>query len=138
MRLKAKLSVFFEEPFWVGLYEREYNGYYEVCKITFGAEPTDGQVYEWLLKNERNLVFSAPTIVSGTEKRHHNPKRVQREIQNARKTMSVGTKAQQALKTMQEAYKCEKKSRSKEQKEIEKTEAFQLRVQKKKQKHRGH
>ena len=29
----GKLTVFFEEPFWVGIYERECDGKYEVCKF---------------------------------------------------------------------------------------------------------
>jgi hypothetical protein len=31
----SKLSILFEYPFWIGLYEREDNGRYEDCKITF-------------------------------------------------------------------------------------------------------
>jgi hypothetical protein len=37
----SKLTILFEAPFWIGLYEREDNGQYEVCKIIFGAEPKD-------------------------------------------------------------------------------------------------
>ena len=42
---KTSLTVTFEAPFWIGLYERESDGAYEVCKITFGAEPKDYEVY---------------------------------------------------------------------------------------------
>ena len=35
----SSLTVFFEDPFWVGVYERTDGGRYEACKITFGAEP---------------------------------------------------------------------------------------------------
>lgn len=38
---KSTLTILFEPPFWVGLYERVDGGKYEVCKITFGAEPKD-------------------------------------------------------------------------------------------------
>ena len=48
---KTSLTVTFEAPFWIGLYERESDGAYEVCKITFGAEPKDYEVYEFLLRN---------------------------------------------------------------------------------------
>lgn len=30
--VRSKLTVFFQEPFWVGIYEREDAGRYEVCK----------------------------------------------------------------------------------------------------------
>ena len=36
----STLTISFEAPFWVGLYEREEEGLYQVCKIPFGAEPT--------------------------------------------------------------------------------------------------
>ena len=37
--MKASLTVFFEEPFWVGVFERIEDGKLSVCKVTFGAEP---------------------------------------------------------------------------------------------------
>ena len=48
---QSSLTILFEAPFWIGLYERTDNGKYEVCKITFGSEPKDYEVYEFLLKN---------------------------------------------------------------------------------------
>ena len=36
---QSSLTILFEAPFWIGLYERTDNGKYEVCKITFGSEP---------------------------------------------------------------------------------------------------
>ena len=35
----CKLTVFFEEPFWVGVFERIENGKLSAAKVTFGAEP---------------------------------------------------------------------------------------------------
>ena len=58
--ISAKLTILFEDPFWIGLYERIYKNKLEVCKITFGKEPTDGEVYEFMLKNWRKLRFSPP------------------------------------------------------------------------------
>ena len=60
----AKLTVFFQEPFWVGLYERWTEGLLQVCKITFGAEPKDYQVYEILLNHWDGLWFSPKSSVS--------------------------------------------------------------------------
>ena len=53
--ISVKLTILFEDPFWIGLYERIYKNKLEVCKITFGKEPTDGEVYELMLKNCMNL-----------------------------------------------------------------------------------
>ena len=45
------LTVYFEDPFWVGLFEKVWQGKLSVCKVTFGAEPKDYEVLEYLLKN---------------------------------------------------------------------------------------
>ena len=60
MTMKSSLTILFEAPFWIGLYERIDGDRYEVCKITFGAEPKDYEVYDFLLQNWRTLKFSPP------------------------------------------------------------------------------
>lgn len=134
----SKLTVLFEEPFWIGIYERVSDGKYEVCKITFGAEPKDYEVFEFLLKNWCNLKFSKSMKTSVIAEKRINPKRMQRDIKNQLQNVGVGTKAQQALKIQQEQGKRERKIRSRERKEFEKERKFELHQQKRKEKHRGH
>ena len=55
---QSSLTILFEAPFWIGLYERTDSGKYEVCKITFGLEPKDYEVYEFL-ENAAGLTLSA-------------------------------------------------------------------------------
>lgn len=133
-----KLTVFFKKPFWIGICEREYNGNYEVCKITFGTEPKDYEVYDFMLKNYSNLRFSPSMEASTIDETHSNPKRMQREINKQLQNIGIGTKAQQALKSQQEQGKLERKFRSREQRDAEKERQFQLRQEKRKEKHRGH
>ena len=57
---KSKLTVFFDGLFWIGIYERIQDGKLEACKITFGAEPKDYEVYGFILKNWHKLRFSPP------------------------------------------------------------------------------
>lgn len=134
----SRLTVFFEEPFWVGVYEREDNGGYEACKITFGAEPKDYEVYDFMLKNWSKLKFSPPIEAKNMEEKLISPKRMQRAINRQLQATGVGTKAQQALKLQQEQGKAEHKARTREQREAEKELQFQLRQEKRKEKHRGH
>ena len=82
----------FEDPFWVGIYERYDDGQYEVCKISFGAEPKDYEVYGFLLKNWNNLKFSPPIKSEMTEERKINPKRMQRERQRDGNKSTTGVK----------------------------------------------
>ena len=37
-KISGKLMVFFEDPFWVGVFERVSDGKLAVCKVTFGAD----------------------------------------------------------------------------------------------------
>ena len=135
---KAVLTVLFEDPFWIGVYEREWDGRYEVCKITFGAEPKDYEVYDFLLKNWKHLPFSPPVKAAPMAEHAVNPKRLQREIRRATRPAGVGTKAQQALKLQQEQRKAERTERGREHRDAEKDRQYALRQEKRRQKHRGH
>ena len=137
-KVVSKLTVFFEEPFWVGVCERESDGRYEACKITFGSEPKDYEVYEFLLRNWYALEFSPSIEASALIEKRINPKRMQRSISSQLQNTSLGTKAQQALKLQQEQGKLARKVHSREKREVEKELQFALRLQKRKEKHRGH
>ncbi|MBW7571900.1 YjdF family protein [Caproiciproducens faecalis] len=134
----STLTILFEAPFWIGLYERECGGRYDACKITFGAEPKDYEVYDFLLKNWSSLKFSPSVEVEAAADKRVNPKRMRRLIAKQIDNMGIGTKAQQALKLQQEQGKTEHKSRSREQREEEKQRQFELREEKRKEKHKGH
>lgn len=47
----VKLTVFFEEPFGEGVFERTQADRLSACKITFGAEPRDFEIWAHVLKN---------------------------------------------------------------------------------------
>ena len=135
-KVSGKLTVFFEEPFWVGVFERVSDGKLSVCKITFGAEPKDYEIYDFVLNNYYRLRFSS-TVATDVKEASRNPKRVQREARKQIQNTGIGTKSQQALKLQQEELKTECKIVSREQREAEKQRQFELKQQKKKEKHRG-
>lgn len=134
----TKLTVMFEDPFWVGIYERSGLGRYEVCKITFGAEPNDYQVYDFILKMHRFLRFSPELKTDEICERLVSPKRIQRTIKKQLENTGIGTKAQEALKLLQEQNKTERKIISREEREREKQRRFELRAAKRHEKHKGH
>lgn len=133
-----KLTVFFDNPFWIGVFERIENGKIQVCKVVFGQEPKDYEVHEFLLKNYFKLKFSKDMILDEKPQLKINPKRMQKEIKKSTKEKGLGTKCQQALKLDYENKKSEKKLLSKEKREIEERIKFQKRQQKKKEKKKGH
>ena len=134
---RVKLTVFFEGPFWVGVFERISGGKLSVCKVTFGAEPKDYEVWDFILKHYEALKFS-PALETEVKQTADHPKRRQRRIRKQLQTAGVGTRSQQALQMQREEMKTQRKRISKEQRENEKQRRFDLKQQKRKMKHRGH
>ena len=134
----SSLTVLFEDPFWIGLFEMTDHEGLHVCKVTFGSEPTDKEVMEFIDKNWHLLQFSQAVDVAQITEIRKNPKRQLREAKKQMQSQGIGTKSQQALKLQQEQNKMEWKQRSKAEREAEKQRQFDLRQAKKKEKHRGH
>ena len=68
-KVTGKLTVLFQEPFWIGVFERTENGKLSVCKVTFGAEPRDYDVMDFVQKNYFRLQFS-PAVKADAGKEH--------------------------------------------------------------------
>lgn len=136
-KIGCKLTVLFEDPFWVCVYERIFQDTLEVCKITFGAEPRDYEVYAYFLENWSLLRFSPPVRISRIRERKISPKRVQRESRKQLDLHDIGTRSQQALKLQQEEGKTARKERTRRQKEDDELYKFELKQQKIREKHRG-
>ena len=136
-KVNGKLTVYFEEPFWIGVFERIEDGKLSVAKVTFGAEPKDYEVQEYIQKHYASLKFS-PAVDAVVKDIKRNPKRMQREARRQMQETGIGTKSQQALKLQQEQNKQERKIRSKEKKEAEELRMFEMKQQKKREKHKGH
>jgi hypothetical protein len=127
----VRLTVLFEPPFWIGLCEREEDGQYAVCRIVFGAEPREQEVYAFVLANWHRLRFSPALAAETTAERH-------REIRHALTPAGIGTKAQQALGLQREQGKAARRVQTRAEREREQARQFQLRQTKRKEKHRGH
>lgn len=135
-KVSVTVTVFFEEPFWVGVVERMEGNKLSVCKVTFGAEPREKEIHEFFLKNYYRLRFS-PAVETAVKEAHGNPKQMQRKARKQMEDKGIGTKSQQALKLQQEQRKTERKVFSREKKEAEELRKFELKQHKRKEKHRG-
>ena len=135
----CKLTVRFEEPFWVGLVECEDGDGYSVAKHVFGAEPTTPEVFDFIRDHWNDLRFTHEVQVEAKGSKHINPKRLRRMIEKEMRSDAWrGTKAQQTL-AEQRAMAIESgEALSRQQKEERKREQFAKRAEKRKQKHRGH
>ena len=132
----SRLVVYFEDPFWVGIFERTEDGALSAAKVTFGAEPRDCEVLEFVQKHYFSLSFS-PAVETAVRETKRNPKRMQRDVKRQLQETGIGTKSQQALKFQQEQGKQARRERSREQRLAEAERMFELKQQKKKEKHRG-
>ena len=102
----SKLTVRFEDPFWVGIIEVEDGGDYRVARHVFGAEPTTPEVLRFVCDKWRELRFTDGIQVQVEQAKRINPKRLRRMIEKEiRSSARRGTKAQQALAEQREAAK---------------------------------
>ena len=133
----GKLTVFFENPFWVGVFERMEDGKLSAAKVTFGAEPKEYEIQEYILKCYQHLQFS-PAVEAAVKETKRNPKRAHRDAKKQMQETGIGTKSQQALKLQQEQNRQERRRKSRKEKETDAARMFELKQQKKREKHRGH
>ena len=136
-KASGKLTVYFEEPFWVGIFEHIEDGKLSVAKVTFGVEPKDYEVQEYIQKHYFRLKFS-PAVETVVKDLRRNPKRMHREAKKQMLETGISTKSQLALKLQQEQNKHERKERSRKKKEAEEQRMFELKQLKKREKHKGH
>lgn len=136
-----KVTVLLENYFWVGIFERNDSEGYAVARKIFGGEPTDAELYEFVLAHFDELKFTEPQEFKLVIKRK-NPKRMQREVkremEKTKKGLTSTTHAQEVLRLDLEKNKKLKKTISKAEKEDRLEEKFQQKQAKRKKKHRGH
>ena len=133
----GRLTVFFEDPFWVGVFERIENGRLSAAKVTFGAEPKEPELLIYLLQHYYRLQFS-PAVETAVKPAHRNSKRAQREAGRQTAQVGIGTKSQQALQLQQEQNKQVRKRRSRARKQTDAKRLYALKQQQKREKHKGH
>ena len=129
-QMSGRLIVYFDDPFWVGIFERVENGKLSVAKVTFGAEPKDYEIQEFIIRKYYRLKFS-PAVDTVVKEGKRNPNRLQRDAKKMVLEKGIGTKSQQAIKLLQEQNKLERKVKSREQKEAEELRLFELKQQRK-------
>ncbi|MCD1259283.1 YjdF family protein [Paenibacillus athensensis] len=134
-----KLTVFFEDPFWVGVIEEMSEGRLRAARYVFGAEPQDGEVMDFvqhrLLEWFGRVRQSAEAAMQ--PERRISPKRLARQTARELQQRGVSTLAQQALQLELAERKREHRSLSREQKEAAAVRKRELARQKAKEKHRG-
>lgn len=93
-------------------------------------------MYDFILKNYYRLKFS-PVVATDVKEISRNLKRAHRKVHKKVQYTGIGTKSKQALYLQHEQLKTERKVVSREQREAKKQRQFELKQQKRKERHRG-
>jgi hypothetical protein len=136
-----KATIFFERRFWIGTFERTDKEGYAIAKHIFGAEPSDPEIYEFVLNHYHTLQFGEAKEIT-VQIQRMNPKRLQREVrrdmERMKDTAKPSTFAQDYMREEMEKKKKEKKAITSAEKQANRDRQFNLKQQKKKEKQKGH
>ncbi|HDR7946610.1 TPA: YjdF family protein [Bacillus toyonensis] len=133
------LTVYHDGQFYVGIITHKEKGKLYGARYIFGMEPSDEEVL--IFVNGPMLAYFQHVAKCGVDiKEKQRPKNIKRIIREVAKEVNVKrfTKAQEAISLSYELHKQEQKVQSKEKREAEKQRKRFIKVQKAKQKHRGH
>lgn len=136
--MEGKLTVYFEDPYWVGVFELEDESGYRVARVIFGSEPKDSELYAFVKEHYAEISYSLPLDAQIIVERKKSFKRMQRDVRKEVMEEGVGTRSQQAMKLQMAQNKKERITKSREQKDKEELLKFEIRQAKKKEKHKGH
>lgn len=136
-----KVTVLLEKSIWTAIFERNDSEGFAVARKIFGNEPTDPELYNFILMNFPELHFTEPQRFDLVIKRK-NPKRIQREVRIEMKKIKSSfpkeTFAQEILRIDLEQNKKKKRSISSAERARILNEKFLIKQEKKKKKHRDH
>jgi hypothetical protein len=134
------LTILFEDPFWVGVFERTSPGTFEIARVVFGDEPSDAAV--WAFVRDRFDWASLARVETAAGQRpsprHTNPKRRQREAAAAVTRRGMSTRSQLALQAAREETRQVGRQERRRAKSEEAERRFALRQARKKERRRGH
>jgi len=104
------LTVYFEDPFWVGVYTRTSSEGRSYARIVYGAEPSDLEVFEGIHRDYPALRFTETDGIPSKCVLRANPKRHQRLAAREMNRRGGETKAQAAFKKQTEEGKVARKT----------------------------
>jgi len=130
-------TIFFEDPFWVGILEENYNGINYMGKHIFGAEPSNSellQFYIYEFEKIKKLIIGETDIVT----KKTNFKKSINKSKKTQNKIGVGTKSQIFFKKAFERTMNIKKKKRKIDEIIYKEEKYIKKLEKKNKKRKGH
>jgi hypothetical protein len=135
--MPAKLTVYFDGSFYIGIFEKSENGVVHIYKHVFGSEPSDAEVLQFTRENFHKLPFQA-TPEQAPEKESHTLRKLKKLAEKAMAQAGPGTRSMRAVKAAMEGMKKEKKAQTRQEKLLQEQELYKKKVEKRKKKKQGH
>lgn len=135
-----RLTILFDDPYWIGLLEDQRGDLLYAARHVFGAEPSDAQVYDFVLRDSGRL-FASMTVGVPVDSVAASPggfKRRMREARRAAGERGISTLAQDAIRQQYEANKQTRRAVSRAERDAERERKRAVARQKAKDRHRGH
>ncbi len=134
-----KLTIIFDQPYWIGVLEDERDDTLYAVRHIFGAEPSDQRVYVFVLDEAVALMaqMSVGVPVDSVEARQVGYKRMIREARRETAAQDISTQAQAAIKQQIEQNKQVRRRVSRAERDAERERKRQMAQEKAKAKHRG-
>lgn len=134
-----ELSIFYNGQFFVALVEYKMVNNSKFIQYTFGNEPDDLEVLDFIHHQLMKSIDDVQTIVCTKNiSRKVNPKRLLRQIAKEQKKPKYSTQAQIAIKKELELKKKQKRKRYKEKRDAFQKRKREIKKVKAKEKHKGH
>ena len=137
--VSSTLTVYHDGQFWVGVVEHVENDMLKVERVVFGAEPSNEEVYTWVLERYSSLRLSAEAEPVGPRvgRLPGNPKRRARAAAKAMRQHGSSTASQLALARERERVKDESRSERAVRRQDEARSRWVGRCERQRRKHRG-
>lgn len=137
--VSSTLTVYHDGQFWVGVVEHVENSTLSVARMVFGAEPSNEELYAWLLAHWSHLQLSTTTGSAEGQSKvlARNPKRRQREASKELRKHRASTASQRVLAQERDHLKAESRSARVRRHREDELARREKQHEKKKRKHRG-
>lgn len=137
--VSSTLTVYHDGQFWVGVVEHVEDGMLRIARVVYGAEPSNEEVYTWVLERWSSLHLSAEAESVGPRvgRTPGNPKRRAREAAKVMRQHGSSTASQLALARERERIKDESRSERAARRQDEARSRWEHRRERKRRKHRG-
>jgi hypothetical protein len=127
----------FDGTYWIGVFERNDEQGYSVGKFIFGKEPSDEEVYEFILHGYRAVRFTQPMESNLPDTKHMSFKRRQREIERILANAFPAEQISEQVRAQEEADRQAREKEARIRRKAEEEHKYQLRQAKRHEKHRG-